>query len=184
MTEEATRTLPPDHQEGPPGHRTFAGTVLGIAGSVSDRRSGGAMDRGARAELRRMRSDAIFPPEPFWTLVSRYDIHPAEETFWMDVIPLMVDHPHNPGLRPGRALAEAGVSGARVERWLRLDAERARRESRRLLARLDAGLNWVAFAALLRFWGDDANRRTFARDFFLSDAHRARSQAKSQQEEQ
>jgi CRISPR type I-E-associated protein CasB/Cse2 len=182
MTEEATVTPPPQLTVEAPEQRSFASTVLGIAGMVTHRRYGGAMDRGSRAELRRMRSGDLFPPEPFWMLVARYDIRPSEELFWIDVVPLMVDHRHNQGLPPGRALAEAGVSGARIERWLRFHAERAREEAGRLLTRLDSGLNWVSFASLLRFWNDDRNRRALARDFFLSDAYRARARAVARQE--
>lgn len=159
----------------------YARQVLGIAGYVQDRESGGGLSRGERAELRRMRSDDVFPPEPFWTLVDRYDIPPYEEDFWRDVIPLMVDHPHDGGLRPGRALAQAGVSPARIERWLRLDPERARKEAARLLTQLDSGLDWPRFAGLLRFW-TDRNRRAFARDYFLSPEHRERNRTHATQE--
>lgn len=155
------------------GERSFSQIAAGIAGTVKDRASKGGMSRGERAELRRMRNGTVFPPEPFWMVVERYDIRPSEEAFWIDVVPLMVDHPHNPTLSPGRALAIAGVSPARIERWLRLDPERARREASRLLTRLDQGLNWPRFAGLLRFWTDEERRR-FARDYFLSPDHRER----------
>lgn len=160
---------------------SFGAIVAGIAGTVADRRSGGAMSRGERAELRRMRTDAPFPPEPFWALVERFEIPPPAEPFWMDVVPLMVDHAHQRGRSPGRALAEAKVSGARLERWLRLEPDRARKEARRLLAKLDEGLDWVAFAGLLRFW-TPRDRRALARDFFLSPAYREREKLLSEQE--
>lgn len=160
---------------------SFASTVVGIAGTVQDRRSGGAMSRGDRAELRRMRAGTAFPPEPFWALVERFAIPPPGEPFWIDVVPLMVDYPHDASRRPGRALAESRVSGARIERWLRLEPDRARREAGRLLARLDGGLNWVSFAGLLRFWNSQ-DRRGFARDFFLSPAYREREKLLSAQE--
>lgn len=161
--------------------RTFAQTALGIAGTVQDRARGGAMSRGERAELRRMRDHEVFPPEPYWRLVDRYDISASEESFWGDVVPLMVDHPHNGALAAGRALAKAGVSAPRIERWLRLDPERARKEAGRLLARLGEGLNWASFAGLLRFWYD-RDRRQFARDYFLSPEHRERKPKLTKQE--
>ena len=160
---------------------SFASTVRGIAGMVQDRNSGGAMSRGERAELRRMRAGAAFPPEPFWTLVERFGIPPAAEPFWMDVVPHMIDQPHDPRRRPGRALAEAQLSGARLERWLRLEPERARKEAGRLLVRLEGGLNWVTFAGLLWFWTPQ-DRRGLARDFFLSPAYREREKMLSEQE--
>ena len=147
--------------------QSFAQRAVGISGFIEH------LTRGERAELRRMRDGTLFPPEPFWRIVGRYDIPPSEETFWIDMIPLMVRHPHNPSLPPGLALAQSGVSPARIERWLRLEPERARKEAVRLLARLDQGLNWAKFAGLLRFWGD-SDRRRFARDYFLSPEHRER----------
>jgi CRISPR type I-E-associated protein CasB/Cse2 len=155
------------------GEWTYEQKILGIAGTVQDRGKGGGMSRGERAELRRMGDRNLFPPEPFWRIVGRYEIPPSEEPFWRAVIPLMVMHPHNSGVRAGAALAEAGVSSSRIERWLRYDPSRAREEARRLLARLDAGLDWVRFARLLRWW-TDSDRRRFARDFFLSPAYRER----------
>lgn len=146
---------------------TFPKVVTGVAGFVEDRSRGGGSSRGERAELRRMHAGDGFLPEPFWRIVDRYDVRPGDEPFWIDVIPLMVVHPHDSELTPGRALARAGVSPGRVERWLRLDAVRARGEARRLLARLTTGLNWVRFARLLRFWSE-AERLSFARDYFLA----------------
>lgn len=169
-----------DTQEG--ASRSFAKTVLGIAGTVRDRSDGGGMNRGERAELRRMREDELFPPEPFWRLVERYDIRESQEPFWIDLVPLMVDHPHTSELSPGLALARSGVSGARIERWLRLDRARARKEAGRLLARLEKGLNWIHFAGLLRFW-TNRDRRQFARNYFLSDAYRRRQESKQREED-
>lgn len=162
---------------------SFAYTVRGIAGTVQDRNLGGSMSRGERAELRRMRAAAVFPPEPFWTLVERFAIPPAAEPFWMDVVPHMIDRPHDPRRRPGQALAEAQLSGARLERWLRLEAEQARKEAGRILSRLDGGLNWVTFAGLLWVWTPQ-ERRGLARDFFLSPAYRQREKILSEQETQ
>ncbi len=160
---------------------TYDQKVLGIAGTVQDRGKGGGMTRGERAELRRMGDRDLFPPDPFWRVVGSYGIPPSEEPFWRDVIPLMVQHPHNPGVRVGATLAAAGVSATRIERWLRHDAPRARKEARRLLARLDSGLDWVQFARLLRWW-TDSDRRRFARDFFLSAAYREREKKPSGKE--
>ncbi len=176
MTDDSASTSAPVQEPG-----TFASTVMGIARTVQDRSSGGAMSRGERSELRRMRSGTAFPPEPFWTLVERFAIPPPAELFWMDVVPHMIDHPHDPRRRPGRVLAEAQLSGARLERWLRLEPERARKEAGRLIVRLDGGLNWVTFAGLLRFWSPQ-DRRGLARDFFLSPAYREREKMLSEQE--
>jgi CRISPR type I-E-associated protein CasB/Cse2 len=147
--------------------RGWAQVVLGVAGTIEERNRGGGSSRGDRAVLRRMRADEHIFPAPFWSLIGKYDISPTDEAFWIDVIPLMVKHRHNTAISAGRALAEAKVSRARVERWLRLDAPRARREARRLLSKVDTGFDWVQFASLLRWWNAEAQRR-FARDFFLT----------------
>lgn len=176
MTDDSTSTVVSAEELQP-----FARTVRGIAGMVKVRNAGGAMSRGERAELRRMRRGAPFPPEPFWRLVERFEIPPTAELFWMDVVPHMINRPHDPDRRPGQALAEAHLSGARLERWLRLEPERARGEAGRLLARLDGGLNWVTFAGLLWFWTPQ-HRRELARDFFLSPAYRDREKTHFGQE--
>lgn len=155
---------------------TLEQVALGIAGTIQERgRDGGAMSRGERAELRRMRDDSI-APEPFWTLVGRYDLPLSQDAFWKSVVPLMVEHPHRKGVPPGRALAAAGVSAPRIERWLRLSKQRARQEARRLLVRLDEGLDWTKFAPLLFYWSMERKRK-FARDYFLSPEHRERRKA-------
>lgn len=148
---------------------SFSNQVLGISGYV------GALRRGPRAMLRRVDSDVDhIPPRVFWDLVERYDIQERDEPFWLAIVPLVVQHPHRADLSPGRALAAAGVSAARIERWLRLDATGARREASRLLSHLKGeGLNWIKFAFLLRDWNDE-QRRGFARDFFLSPEYRKR----------
>lgn len=157
--------------------RTFAQTALGIAGYVSQ------LPRGDRAELRRMNDLMIAPPEAFWRIVDRYEIAMPEEDFWIHVIPGMVRHPHNGGLPPGRALAEGGVSPARIERWLRHERPKAWKEAGRLLSPLKEGLNWAQFSSLMRFWSP-TDRRRFARDYFLSPAFRKRQQQLSSKEAQ
>ncbi len=110
------------------------------------------------------------PPDEFWQIVARYEISPRDEEFWLAILPSMVECPHA-FVAPGDAVARAGVAKARVERWLRLDQARAWREANRLLARLDAGLDWTRFGPLLYRWSEE-DRRTFARQFFLSPALR------------
>jgi CRISPR type I-E-associated protein CasB/Cse2 len=127
---------------------------------------------GPLAELRRMGTfDAGEPPpEAFWMLVDAAKVTGMErERFWEAVVPMMVGIPHVRGVRAGRALRQAGVSVSRVERWLRLGAEDARRELRKLLRRID-GVDWVRLGRLLWRWDHpegEALRRDFARDFFL-----------------
>ncbi len=149
--------------------RSFRDQVLGIAGYV------GALRRGPRAVLRRLDAgEETIPPQDFWNVVERYNIRESDERFWLAVLPLMVRYPHRFDRTPGRALAAAGVSAARVERWLRLDADGARREAGRLLSHLKGeGLDWIKLAYLLRDWSDE-QRRGFARDFFLSPEYRQR----------
>lgn len=138
---------------------------LAISGYVA------SLPRGPRAILRRLWGHQDEPaPDVFWQIVDRYGIQARDEDFWLAILPLMVECPHS-WVRPGHAVAQAGVSKARVERWLRLDRERAWREANRLLARLEAGLNWTQFGPLLYHW-DEGGRRTFARQYFLSSALR------------
>lgn len=148
--------------------------LLGVAGYVANLR------RGPRAALRRLASDPDgVPPQEFWDVVERYDISRYDEPFWLRMIPLMVRHPHA-DISPGRALARAGISAARVERWLRLDAESALAQAARLLSHLgDAGLHWAHFGRLLHAWHHTDHgphlRRKMAREFFLSPEFRART---------
>jgi CRISPR type I-E-associated protein CasB/Cse2 len=171
MTDATTRGAPQERSAPTSDRRTaapmsFRDQVFGVARDLSKLR------RGPRAVLRRIHSDPRhIPPQPFWDLVARYEIPERDEPFWLKVIPLMVVYPHRLEAPPGRALAAAGVSPARVERWLRLDASAARNEAHRLLSHLkEGGLNWVSFAYLLRDWTDQ-QRRGFAREFFLSPQH-------------
>lgn len=182
MTETTQATAPPEPRPTPAGEpetsqpRSFRDQVLGIAGYV------GALRRGPRAVLRRLDADdETIPPQDFWNVAERYGIRDRDESFWLAVLPLMVKHPHrfdlppnHPKSAPGRALAAAGVSASRVERWLRLDSAAARREAGRLLSHLKGeGLDWIKLAYLLRDWSDE-QRRGFARDFFLSPEYRQR----------
>lgn len=135
--------------------------------------------RGPTAKLRKLRptQDQV-PPQVFWEVVEECEIRSCDEDLWLTMLPLMVRHPHTPGVKLGDALASAQVSAARVERWLRLDRAAAWRETRRLLSRLgDGGFNWTRFAPLLRDWAHPEygklRRRAFAREFFLSDTHLA-----------
>lgn len=154
------------------GHQTspFTRQLVGVAGYVE------ALKRGPRAMLRRLGANPDhIPPQVFWDIVDRYGIARHEEDFWLAVVPLMVQHPHQFGNPPGRALAGAGVSAARVERWLRLDRAAAFDAASRLLSHLgDGGLDWTRLGPLLRYWNDD-QRRGFARDFFLSPGYRQRT---------
>lgn len=154
--------------EAPAEPREIGARATSIAGYVA------RLPRGERAELRRLERGADrVPPEVFWRVVDRYAIPPADEEFWLAVLPLLVRHPHAPKHRPGRILARAGVSAARIERWLRLDRVAALREAGRLLSQVDDPIDWTWFSRLLYHWTEKL-RRAFARDFFLSDAYRAR----------
>jgi CRISPR type I-E-associated protein CasB/Cse2 len=148
--------------------------LLGVAGYVANLR------RGPRAVLRRLSTDpSAVPPQEFWDVVERYGILQRDENLWLRLIPLMVRHPHAE-VRPGASLARAGVSAARIERWLRQDADGALAEAGRLLSHLgDGGLNWPRLGRLLHDWDRPGHgprlRRDLARDFFLSPEFRARS---------
>ncbi len=122
--------------------------------------------------LRRMLSGDGLPPEPFWGLIAKYDVREYEEPLWRVTIPLMVLHPHRPGVSAGRALAAARTAAPRVERWLRLDRQRAHREAHRLLAKVDGGFDWVRFGNLLRSWSR-ATKMSFARDYYLSSEYQS-----------
>lgn len=147
----------------------IAKRLAGAAGYVSQ------LQRGDRAMLRRLRGRySEVPPEPFWRIVERYEIPEGdrEDRFWMSVLPLMVQHAHQRGSRPGRVLCRAGVSPARLERWLRRDCEGAWAEADRLLSQVDQPFDWVQFGFLLYYWDHrqygEKNRRRLARDYFLS----------------
>ena len=167
---ETMREIPADT------YLSFDRQVRGAAGYVAALRR--ADRRGPLATLRRLRdSGDRVPPQVFWDVVERYQIRERDEEFWLAVLPLMVEHPHEAGLPAGRALARADLSAARLERWLRMDVDAARREVARLLSRLKgAGFDWIGFAYLLRHWNDE-HRRGFARDFFLSPEYRQRATA-------
>jgi hypothetical protein len=158
----------------PPEAPSLERQLLGVAGYVANLR------RGPRAVLRRLAADPnTVPPQEFWDVVERYGISRYDEPFWLRVIPLMVRYPHTDA-RPGLALARAGVSAARVERWLRLDAESALAQTSRLLSHLgDAGIHWARFGRLLHDWDRPEHgprlRRELAREFFLSPEFRART---------
>lgn len=146
--------------------RTLTSRIAGIARFVEN------LPRGERAELRRLRQDSMrIPPEVFWRIVEQFEIHPSDEPFWKSILPLMVKYPHTPGERPGHVLEKAGVSAARVERWLRLDKQGAWREADRLLSVADAGVDWVRLGYLLNRWDED-QRNQFARDFFVTRSRR------------
>ncbi len=130
--------------------------------------------RGALAELRRVRSDSI-PGEAFWDLVQCFDVPKEEEPIWRAIIPLMVRHPHRRNIRPGRAIEAAGISKPRFERWLRLDRDGAQMAAGRLLSKLgDDGLDWTMFGRALHRWNHD-ERYSLARDFFLARERRESS---------
>lgn len=126
------------------------------------------VDRGDRAELRRMRADGI-PPAVFWLLTDGLG---GSDALWMAVLPLMVTHPHESGARPGRVLARNGVKPARVMRWLRRDRESAWQEAGRFLGPARGiPIDWGRFGTLLAAWNDLDARRRFAREYF-SEAHK------------
>jgi len=128
----------------------------------------GGVDRGDRAELRRMQPNGI-PPAIFWQLTDKLG---GNDQLWMTVLPLMVSHPHQSGARPGRVLARNGVKPARVMRWLRRDKKSAWQEARRFLGPAGgAALDWGRFGVLLAAWDHPDVRRRFAREYF-SEVHR------------
>lgn len=138
-------------------------TLFEKMGYVGWRVHSEGVSRGDRAELRRMRPDGI-PPEVYWRLTEGLGY---EDELWMTVLPLMVDHPHQSGNRPGRVLARNKVKPARVTRWLRRDRRSAWEEAARFLG--PAGqvpLDWSRFGTLLARWDDPDRRRSFARDYF------------------
>jgi len=165
MTVEPEVASLPDEDVTESGH-SLRSKIVGIAAYVQ------ALPRGDKAELRRLRQDSgRIPPEVFWRIVARYGIHESDELFWQSILPLMVKYPHTPGAKPGRRLDEAGVSPARVERWLRLDGRAALREADRFLSKLEAGVDWVQLGYLLYYW-DDQRRRQLARDFYMTRSRR------------
>lgn len=126
---------------------------------------------GALAALRRLErvGDDSPPPAAYWDLVAGANVRADYERFWQALLPMMVSCPHAHGAKAGRELRAAGVSPARIERWLRLASADARRELRKLLCRTSQ-VDWVRLSRLLWTWdaprGDEL-RREFARDFFL-----------------
>lgn len=159
---EETRSGPPD---------SLFGKMTHLAVRVQSR----AVDRGDRAELRRMQPDGI-PPEVFWRLTNGLG---GNDELWMAVLPLMVAHSHESGARPGRVLARNGVKPARVMRWLRRDRASAWREASRFLGPAKGvPLDWGRFGILLASWEDPEVRRRFAREYF-SEVHRMERTSKS-----
>lgn len=156
----------------PPRGRDVTWRIASVAGWLE--RLNDSRQRGALAELRRLRPDSI-PGEAFWDLVGRFDIPRDEEPFWRAIIALMVRHPHRRNVRPGRAIEAAGISKPRVERWLRLDRDGARTAAGRLLSKLgDDGLDWTNLGRALHRWSDN-DRYYLARDFFLARERRESS---------
>jgi hypothetical protein len=155
-----------------PRGQPFIWRVASVAGWLE--RLHGSRQRGALAELRRLRPDSI-PGEAFWDIVERFRIPPDEEPFWRAIIPLMVRHPHRRNIKPGRAIEAAGISKPRFERWLRLDRASDRAAAGRLLSKLgDDGLDWTGLGNALYRWNDD-DRYYLARDFFLARERRESS---------
>ncbi len=168
--EPATKS---DGSTPPPRGHDFTWRVASVAGWLE--RLHNSRQRGALAELRRLRLDSI-PGEAFWDVVERFSIPKHEEPFWRAIIPLMVRHPHRRNIKPGRAIEAAGISKPRFERWLRLDRDDAQAAAGRLLSKLgDDGLDWTRLARALHRW-DDEDRYSLARDFFLARERRASSQ--------
>jgi hypothetical protein len=66
------------------------------------------------------------------------------------------------------------VSGARLERWLRLSHATALAQAGRLFARVESGVDWTSLGPILRDW-TDASHRDLARQFFLSREYRERA---------
>jgi CRISPR type I-E-associated protein CasB/Cse2 len=126
--------------------------------------------RGDRAALRRLSTDPrAVPPEVFWRAVGDRIDSDEDERFWRSALLLMARHRHLPGSSLGEQL-EGPVDrpllpNSRLERWLRLDRERAREDARRVLSRLDDGVNWADLGPLLHHW-TPAQRRRVAQSFF------------------
>lgn len=164
MTTETSESRPTSGE--PMETRSLWSRIAGVAADVGRRR------RGERAQLRRVGPTGALPAV-FWNLVKKYQIKEGyEEEFFIHLMPAMAKYAHDPNRRPGGALRKAGVSPARFERWLRQDKHTAWRETRRILAQLEGGIDWGELGQLLFHWDHpewgEANRRRIARDFFLT----------------
>ncbi|MBA4157520.1 MAG: hypothetical protein H0X65_08590 [Gemmatimonadetes bacterium] len=120
---------------------------------------------GDQAMLRRLSPERdTVPPEAYWRLLPQGETDWSQRAFWYALLPLLVRHPHAEGTSLGTALARAGVSEARVERWLRRTARDARADAPRLFSRL-VTVDWTEAGPLLRYWRQ-RDRWRVADDFF------------------
>lgn len=136
--------------------------VDGIPGYIQQLRTSGR--RGDIAELRRMRVDSAWP-EVFWRIIQRYKVPTNMELFWASLMPVLADAEVDYGRQPGTAMAEAGISKTRFERWCRYDQQTALVELRRILAQVEGGFNWQALLIILSNWGPKSKRQ-LAREYF------------------
>jgi CRISPR system Cascade subunit CasB len=129
-----------------------------------------------RAVLRRMTPDRQ-APVPFLRLAYRSlpEGWEARKREWITLvagIALMCPHPHRSDRSTGRALAEAGLSDARLERLLAAEAGILSALLLRTAYFLGAKrmpINWVDFARLLLAGDEDEKesiRLQIARDFY------------------
>jgi hypothetical protein len=120
---------------------------------------------GDLAALRRLspQRDTI-PPEAYWRLLPRAETEWEKRSFWYALLPLLVRYPNADDLALGANLAHAGVSEARVERWLRREARDARADASRLFSRFEV-VKWTEAGQLLRYWRE-RDRWRIADDFF------------------
>lgn len=142
--------------------RTLGSRAAGLAGYIEN------LPRGQRAQLRRV-SFAGQPPAIFWQMARHPELgFPSEEeAFWLEVLPLMANQPHTPARPFGRRLAEGRVSFSRIERWMRYPQERALPELRKLLDRIDGGVDWASLAEALWHWQRRPDLlRAIARDYY------------------
>jgi hypothetical protein len=128
------------------------------------------------AVLRRLgRPGYPIPGDVVWEFLDRY-AREEEHEMWAVVLPLMARRVFHVRGSLGYMMYEAGISPARLERWLRRDRASALREARLLITRMEStGIPWGEAGELLYEWNDEQRKRV-ARDFF-----RARRKASRRQ---
>lgn len=164
--------------------------------SLSSASGSPLLDRGAVAELRRLdpRSPASGTEAAFWRLaVDRLEptwVDPRDDDSirrWMAILRGMALTAglHVGGSSAGRALAEAGVSEARLTKLLRSSGDvlfDELRSAAHLVKSKGERLDWSHFAELVLTEGRDRGehvRRRIAADYYRSQRQRARGGADS-----
>lgn len=119
--------------------------------------TGDGFPPGDLASLRRLRADAL-DPLTLWRNLVRWGVDPrgdAEVAGWADTLALLASAPevHQRGRHLGQALAEAGVSEARLLRLLRAEGDAFAAQARSVLHLLASSGESadLSFLAELRF---------------------------------